>query len=227
MHVFGQMHVQKTFLFQMANIILRTLAILHAKNSSPKTFLFQMANIILQTLAILHAKNSSPHTKMYAITLLNGVVLVQGMNSYHNIYIICWIYNRPTTKEELFNLRHASVRNVIECIFGVLKHCFRILHLAPEYNMDIQARILVSLAALHNFIHIHDPKEGPIIGSDSYHSTHSADDAKEHGDNIAPVLQDGYKRLTNAETRLQKQCGLTTSASARREEVTLMIHLML
>jgi hypothetical protein len=61
--------------------------------------------------------------------------------------------------------------------------------------MDIQARIPVSLAALHNFIHIHDPKEGPIIGSDSYHSTHSTDDAEEHRDNIAPVLQDGYEEI--------------------------------
>ena len=50
-----------------------------------------------------------------------------------------FIYNRPTTKEELFNLRHASAHNVIECIFGVLKRRFRILHLAPEYDMEVQA----------------------------------------------------------------------------------------
>lgn len=69
---------------------------------------------------------------------------------------------RPTTKEELFNLRHASARNIIERIFGVLKRRFRILLLAPEYNLEIQARIPVALAVLHNFIRIHDPDEGSL-----------------------------------------------------------------
>ena len=56
-------------------------------------------------------------------------------------------------KEKLFNLRHASAHNVIECIFGMLKCRFWILHLAPEYSMDIQAHIPAALAAVHNFIH--------------------------------------------------------------------------
>ena len=58
-------------------------------------------------------------------------------------------------KEELFNLCHASARNVIEHIFGMLKYRFQILHLAPEYSMDIQAHIPAALAAIHNFIHGH------------------------------------------------------------------------
>ena len=61
--------------------------------------------------------------------------------------------------EELFNLRHASARNVIEHIFGVLKRRFRILVHPPEYSMDIQARLPPALAALHNFIRIHNPDE--------------------------------------------------------------------
>lgn len=63
---------------------------------------------------------------------------------------------RPKTKEELFNLRHATLRNVIERIFGVLKRRFRILLLAPEYKMDIQSRLPAALCALHNFIRTHD-----------------------------------------------------------------------
>ena len=58
----------------------------------------------------------------------------------------------PKDKKELFNLRHAQARNVIERIFGVLKRRFRILLLAPEYNIEIQNRIPAALAALHNFI---------------------------------------------------------------------------
>jgi hypothetical protein len=66
---------------------------------------------------------------------------------------------RPKTKEKLFNLRHAILRNVIERIFGVLKRCFRILLLAPEYNMDIQSRLPAALCALHNFIRTQDPDD--------------------------------------------------------------------
>jgi hypothetical protein len=59
----------------------------------------------------------------------------------------------------LFNLRHASARNVIERIFGILKWHFQILHLPPEYGMDVQALIPPALVALHNFICDFDPKE--------------------------------------------------------------------
>jgi len=55
---------------------------------------------------------------------------------------------RPANKEELFNLHHASARNVIERIFGVLKRHFCILLLAPEYSLDIQAQI--PTAQLHS-----------------------------------------------------------------------------
>jgi hypothetical protein len=65
-------------------------------------------------------------------------------------------------KEELFNLRHASARNVVERIFGVVKRRFRILLLSPEYKMDIQARIPAALCAIHNFIRDHDPNEGTL-----------------------------------------------------------------
>jgi hypothetical protein len=61
--------------------------------------------------------------------------------------------------EELFNLRHASARNVIERCFGVLKRRFRLLVHPPEYDLDTQARLPPALAALHNFIREHDPDE--------------------------------------------------------------------
>jgi hypothetical protein len=68
--------------------------------------------------------------------------------------------------EELFNLRHSSARNVIERIFGVLKRRFRILLLAPEYSLQIQARIPAALCAIHNFISVHDPAEDIILTVD-------------------------------------------------------------
>ena len=71
-----------------------------------------------------------------------------------NIYI-----NRPCTKEELFNLCHASACNVIAQIFGMLKWKFHILHITPKYSMSIQAHIPVALAALCNFNHKYEESE--------------------------------------------------------------------
>jgi hypothetical protein len=76
---------------------------------------------------------------------------------------------RPRNMQELFNLRHASARNVIERIFGVLKRRFRILLLAPEYGLRIQAQIPSALSAIHNFICIHDRDEGPLLEERDLH----------------------------------------------------------
>ena len=65
----------------------------------------------------------------------------------------------PATPEELFNLRHASARNVIERLFGVIKRRFKILIIPPEYSMDVQARVFPALTAIHNYIREKDPLE--------------------------------------------------------------------
>lgn len=69
------------------------------------------------------------------------------------------VITSPIDAEELFNLRHAMARNIVEQIFGILKACFTILTSCPRYNLDIVAQLPPALTALHNFIHIHDPNE--------------------------------------------------------------------
>ena len=59
-------------------------------------------------------------------------------------------------KEELFNLHHAQLHNVIEHIFGVIKQKFQILLLAPKYDLDLQIRLPAALCAIHNFTREHD-----------------------------------------------------------------------
>ena len=71
------------------------------------------------------------------------------------------LFPRPATKEELFNLRHASARCVIERIFGVLKRRFRILLLPLPFKMEAQARIPAALCVLYNFMCIHDSEVDP------------------------------------------------------------------
>jgi hypothetical protein len=61
---------------------------------------------------------------------------------------------RPQNPKELFNLRHSSLRNAIERIFGVLKRRFPILTTRPEYPFPVQAKIVIALCILHNFIKV-------------------------------------------------------------------------
>jgi hypothetical protein len=108
-------------------------------------------------LGILFNHNSSFHTAAPAIILQSGLEQVKGVWSAFPPRLLIVSFLRPKNKEELFNLRHASAHNVIERIFGILKHCFWILLLPLEYDLDIQARLPAGLAALHNFIRLHEP----------------------------------------------------------------------
>lgn len=58
----------------------------------------------------------------------------------------------PSGKKETFNHLHASLRNVIERSFGVLKMKWRILQHLPSYKMWKQSMIIIACMALHNFI---------------------------------------------------------------------------
>lgn len=59
---------------------------------------------------------------------------------------------RPKNKEELFNLRHSSLRNAIERIFGVLKGRFKIFDTYFPYDFSKQKHIVFACTALHNYI---------------------------------------------------------------------------
>jgi hypothetical protein len=59
---------------------------------------------------------------------------------------------RPQTPMELFSLRHAFLRNVVERIFKIPKRRFRILRSALEYPMLSQVDLIYVLTAIHNYI---------------------------------------------------------------------------
>ncbi|XP_039119042.1 uncharacterized protein LOC120255240 [Dioscorea cayenensis subsp. rotundata] len=63
---------------------------------------------------------------------------------------------RPSNYKELFNLRHASLRNHVERIIGILKMRFPILKVATFHPIDSQTDIVVAACMLHNFIRIHN-----------------------------------------------------------------------
>ncbi|XP_057985365.1 uncharacterized protein LOC131170330 [Hevea brasiliensis] len=67
----------------------------------------------------------------------------------------------PENMKELFNLRHASLRNVIERAFGVLKKRFPIITSGSEANYDVDtiSEIVLACFILHNFLMLYDLDE--------------------------------------------------------------------
>lgn len=67
--------------------------------------------------------------------------------------------NPPRNLQELFNLRHASLRNTIERAFGVLKRRFPIIASAtePNYGIQTQKEIILACCILHNYLWSVDP----------------------------------------------------------------------
>jgi hypothetical protein len=58
----------------------------------------------------------------------------------------------PVNKEELFNLRHSSLRNVVERVYGVVQKRFPIFKKMSPYPFTRQVDIVTSCCMLHNFI---------------------------------------------------------------------------
>ena len=59
---------------------------------------------------------------------------------------------KPENAKELFNLRHSSLLNVIERIFGVVKRQWQILGgKGCEYSIETQIDLLCALIGLYNF----------------------------------------------------------------------------
>ena len=73
----------------------------------------------------------------------------------------------PENYNELFTLRHASLRNVIERLFGVFKRRFKIIRSSgPEFSFLAQIKLVMALAALYNFIWINSNADDRELGLD-------------------------------------------------------------
>lgn len=63
-----------------------------------------------------------------------------------------WVGNRPQTPQELFNLRHSSLRSTVERAFGTLKNRFKVLMSRPFYPFPTQVKVVIACCILHNWI---------------------------------------------------------------------------
>ncbi|CAK9781317.1 unnamed protein product [Cutaneotrichosporon oleaginosum] len=90
----------------------------------------------------------------------------------------------PLNPKELYNLRHASARNVIERIFGVLKNRFRIVAHGTKYPVRTQLFMILSVCVLHNMLrskHVDDaaamrPLEDPAEADPGWDDDDNDDD---------------------------------------------------
>ena len=91
--------------------------------------------------------------------------------------------------KELFNLRYASLRTVIERVFGVFKKKFPIIAstIEPNYCVDTQNEIILACCMLHNYLMGVDPNESLIaeIDEEVLHS---------HHEHVAPTPREDDER---------------------------------
>ena len=59
---------------------------------------------------------------------------------------------KAVEREEIFNLYHAILRNVIERAFGVVKARFPILKKMAPYSFAAQTKIVMTFFSIHNFL---------------------------------------------------------------------------
>ena len=67
---------------------------------------------------------------------------------------------KPQNAKELFNLRHSSLRNIIERTFGVFKMRFQYFESARQnFPLLTQVLLVYALTAVHNFINMYNPDD--------------------------------------------------------------------
>ena len=132
-----------------------------------------------------------------------------------NIYLtyildVLTVCTSPRDMKELFNLRHAQARNVVERIFGVFKKHFQIFSKPVEWPVETQAKLVQVLAVVHNIIRLYDPQDNlsnEVIASEERIiqaadnvgtlgrelSTAERDEAELFRDHIASEMWDSYQ----------------------------------
>ena len=76
------------------------------------------------------------------------------MSPYRSVrYHLKEFSNRPPKNEqELFNLRHSSLRTTIEREFGMLKKRFQVLDAEPFWSFETQVKVVLAFCVIHNHI---------------------------------------------------------------------------
>ena len=113
--------------------------------------------------------------------------------------------NYPTNTRELFNLRHSSLRVIVERAFGALKNRFRIIDNKPFHPFRTQVKLVLACCILHNWILRHGVDEVIPEEFSWVPNNNGTDDHLLHGDDNAAwahTRDEGMKLLiTCGQTR--------------------------
>ncbi|PLW32523.1 hypothetical protein PCANC_22437 [Puccinia coronata f. sp. avenae] len=82
----------------------------------------------------------------------------------------------PSTRKELYNLRHSTLRNIVERLFGCFKRKFSILKSAPEIELSKQICLVYALCVLWNFLQKHETLESLLEENDNAEDTSEGPD---------------------------------------------------
>ncbi|KAL6515744.1 hypothetical protein OROHE_018434 [Orobanche hederae] len=101
-----------------------------------------------------------PHGKYYLVD--GGYGIRKGfIPPYRGVryHVREYSNHEPENKEELFNLRHSSIRTTIERAFGVLKIRFPLLDTKKYLSYRKQIDVVIAACVLHNYIMCVDPND--------------------------------------------------------------------
>ena len=114
-------------------------------------FSTEVINIIVTRSYVISTLNSDTYTKLKSHVYGRQFLAPLRGVRYH-LKDFDGEGRHPRNANELFNLRHSSLRNVVERIFGVFKSRFTIFKVAPPFLFQTQAELVLACAGLHNFL---------------------------------------------------------------------------
>ncbi|KAF3446004.1 hypothetical protein FNV43_RR11182 [Rhamnella rubrinervis] len=106
---------------------------------------------------------------------------------WYHLQEFCGQGRDPETANELFNLCHALLKNVIDIIFGIFKLRFTIFKSAPPFPYDTRVELVLAYAGLHNFLQkeCHSDKFPIELDNEKLSSSSLLDS---HEDNFEPIF---------------------------------------
>ena len=110
----------------------------------------------------------------------------------------------PENEQELFNLRHSSLRTTIERGFGVLKKRFRVLNAELFWSFETQMKVVFACCVIHN--HIMGVEPNDHIMEAAMNQVESSGPQQENSHVRTPLKTVECRMLR--EIRYAKLCGL-------------------
>jgi hypothetical protein len=83
---------------------------------------------------------------------LSSAVLTPYRNTRYHLSEWGLGASKPQNRRELYNLRHSSLRAVVEMALGRFKRKWKIMRKAPEYPFESQIMLVYALTAVSNFL---------------------------------------------------------------------------